>query len=159
MDSRLNLDVDIDALERATGALQEADDSIAEQIPEEMILLANRLAAAARALVLTEPTFGVKQRGFRAELATGVHVEDDAGGADITTSVPNRNERNLPAETDDYLRGWRHPVFGHRDRWVNQSFSFSWFTAPMQRAQSDGTQALQNVLDQAASRIRDEVSG
>lgn len=157
--SRFSLEASGDQLSKATDALQEADDSLTERIPEEMRLLANRLAAVARSRVLEEPTFGVKQRGFRAELSAGVGVEDIPGGARITTSMPESNEKNLPQETDDPGHGWRHPVFGNRKVWVQENFTFSWFQDSVSslEAWDDGMKSLQNVIDEAARQIASEV--
>lgn len=158
--SRLGLETSSGKLDKATVALHEADDSLTERIPDEMRQLANRLAEVARRRVLEEPVHGLKQRGLRAELAAGVTVEDIPGGAHIGTSMPDINERNLPSDTDDPIRGWSHPVFGNRKVWVHESFAFSWFmdSVASLEAWNDGMESLQKVLDEAARQIASEVS-
>jgi hypothetical protein len=156
--SRLGLDVSAGQLDRATAALREADDSLSVDIPQEMLQLANRLATLAQRRILEEPTHGVKQTGLRATIAAGVQVEPTPEGAHISTSVPKSNEAELPRGTDDPIRGWMHPVFGHMDRWVRQHDSFSWFMDSMQTGQDDGERALQNLLEDAARRINAEVA-
>lgn len=158
--SRIDLESYGNDLDRATSALREADDSLAVRIPEEMRMLANRLAAVARRRVLEEPTHGIKHRGLRAELSEGVGVQDIPGGARITTSMPESNERALPRDTDDPVRGWMHPVFGHRDRWVHEDFAFSWFSDSVSslEAWNDGYESLGRVLDEAARRIAERTA-
>lgn len=160
-DSRLSLDVNHDSLDRATDALSEADDELAVEIPDEMVQLAEKLAEIARLRVLAEPVHGLKQRGLRPALASGVDVTpNDNGGADITASLDGwtgQDSSDLPADTDRGLIGWVHPVFGHEDRWVHQDDSFSWFTDSMDSAEDDGREALQRLLDDAAQKISDSV--
>ena len=159
--SRLTWNTDTTNLRQATDALHEADDSLAEDIPREMVLLAGRLAEIAKARVIEEPTHGVKQSGLRADLATGVRVEEIQGGASVTASLGadhGTHSSGLPKDTDDAIRGWRHPVFGHRDRWVYERFDFSWFTDSMQSGEQDGQDAIQRLLDDAARNIADRVS-
>jgi len=64
-----------------------------------------------------------RHRGLRAAVAAGVRTKVEFGRAEIrivvAPSLP-ADQRNLPK----YLNrpgGWRHPVYGHRDRWAREA--------------------------------------
>lgn len=142
-----------DRIDRAEGALSEADASLAEEIPHVLQELAERLAEKAKARILKEPVHGPRQTGIRGVIAAGVGVRPTEDGAHITTSMPKADEAELPRGFDEPVRGWRHPVFGHRDRWVTQHSDFSWFMSSMQSGDKDGEQKLKDLLERAAESI------
>lgn len=51
-------------------------------------------------------------------------------------------------------RGWiRHPVFGNREKWVDQKVTPGWFDEPMQASAPDIRQALQQAIEEVADKI------
>lgn len=140
------------AFDRVSTALTDADNQLPGDIRKEAVALANRLATIARRAVLAEPTHGPNHTGMRANVARGVDVSETESGAKITTSMPIPDEAIIPRGLDDAL-GWRHPVFGNRNRWVVQHGAFSWFLDSMQGGRSDGEQNIERLLDEWAERI------
>jgi hypothetical protein len=60
----------------------------------------------------------------------------------------------------DNVRGWRHPVFGHRNRWVRQtSGSDEWFMDSMRRGAEPLEDRLTRNLELAAEAIARKARG
>lgn len=64
-----------------------------------------------------------RSHGLRSTIAAGVRMEARYGGAPSLRIVVRPNlpggQRTLPRHLNK-PGGWRHPVWGHRDRWVKQ---------------------------------------
>jgi len=62
------------------------------------------------------------ERGLRAAVAASVRTKVFYGRADVKIIVQPLpgNQKNLPKDLN-MPNGWAHPVFGHRDRWVQQA--------------------------------------
>jgi hypothetical protein len=140
-----------EAFERVSAALGDADAQAPTKIRKEVVALANRLAYIASRAALSEPTHGTGHTGLRAQVSGGVGVRETDTGATVTTSMPESDEAVIPRGLDAH--GWRHPVFGNRNRWVVQHGAFSWFMDSMQGGRSDGEQNLQRMLDEMAEKI------
>ncbi|GIH98091.1 hypothetical protein [Planobispora takensis] len=85
----------------------------------------------------------VKLSGFRA----GVRVK--------ARKVPAaRGFANAPKRLNS-SKGWRHPVFGHRDRWVVQFGRPDYFDAPLRDRRDDFRQAVTEAMEATARRITD----
>lgn len=143
-----------EAIDRASGALAEAEAQMPAKIRKEIFTVAEHLAFIARRRALEEPTHGSKHTGLRKEIAGGVSVEETDGGVRITTSMPQHDEAAIPRGMDATARGWRHPVWGNRHNWVVQHGGFSWFIDSMQSGRSDGEQNLERMLEEAADKIQ-----
>lgn len=151
--SELNIRISgTEAFDRVGAALRDADESMPGALRKEMVLLAKRLAVVASRAALSEPTHGSKHTGLRAQVARGVDVVETEDGAKVTTSMPIPDEAIIPRGLDD-AEGWRHPVFGNKNRWVVQHGAFSWFMDSMQGGRSDGEQNLERLLEDTADRI------
>lgn len=152
--SELKIDVGgLDRLDRIITALGEEIAALPGDFKRDLREVADALSAEASARVLLEPTHGMKHTGLRMEIARGVGVTETADGVVITTSMPKRDETDIPSGMDDPATGWRHPVFGHRDRWVTQHGAFSWFTSTMDQAEELATAKLTQTLQDAADHI------
>lgn len=55
------------------------------------------------------------------------------------------SQRSLPAHVDN-PRGWRHPVWGHRSRWVRQSGT-PYFSGPIERQRAFIARDVQAEVD------------
>jgi hypothetical protein len=64
----------------------------------------------------------VAERGLRAAVAASVHTKVYYGRADVQIVVTplGGNQKNLPKDLNK-SSGWKHPVFGHRDRQTIQA--------------------------------------
>jgi hypothetical protein len=50
--------------------------------------------------------------------------------------------------------GWRHPVFGDADRWVDQTGAPGWFDDPLRARRAEYRQAVERAVKDMADRIR-----
>ena len=73
--------------------------------------------------------------GLRESIAKGVRIENRARGPRAGVTIKSRtsalpyDQKKLPRHMN---RGrWRHPVFGNRDVWVEQTFTPGWFDKPV----------------------------
>lgn len=150
--SELNIRVNgSEAFDRASAALGRADAEMPGKVQKELTALAKRLAYIASRAALSEPTHGAGHTGLRENVSRGVGVRETEDGAVVTTSMPVPNEAVIPRGLDAH--GWRHPVFGNRNRWVTQHGAFAWFMDSMQGGRSDGEQNLERLLNETAEAI------
>jgi hypothetical protein len=96
-----------------------------------------------------------KSHGLRSTIAAGVRVEVRYGDqADLKIVVrPNlpASQRRLPRHLNK-RSGWRHPVYGHRDRWVRQ-VGGEYFETTIRARQMGIAADLVDALDEAAKTI------
>lgn len=82
-------------------------------------------ARRARAYAVNRPRGRVTAHGLRATVARGVKSRVKFSGYTVgarlymDTSHMTNKQRTLPKHLDD-PGGWRHPVWGHRTKWVRQ---------------------------------------
>ena len=137
---------------RVAAALDAEDKALGDKFRREVREAGNMLAARAQAAVMRIPSTGLAHSGLRARVAHGVGTKITASGVDITTSMNDRDETNLPAYLDSQS-GWRHPVFGNRDVWVRQDTGGSWFRATIESGRNDVEDRLSEIMDGAARTI------
>jgi hypothetical protein len=137
---------------RVAAALNAQDKSLGDKFRREVREASDVLAARARRAVLNIPTTGAKHTGLRGRVAKGVGTKITGSGVQITTSMDDRDEINLPAYLDSQ-RGWRHPVYGNRDVWVRQTTGGSWFRETISSGRDDVEDRLSDVMDDAARTI------
>lgn len=144
-----------DEWRRTSLALREVDGRLPKELRKSMRQTAKPAADDAKRRVRSLPVHGAKHSGLRRRVAAGVAIQAGAGrglGVRIVTGMKDPQERNLPRYLDD-PRGWRHPTFGHRDRWVDQNTGGSWFRATIAEHRPQMTRDLQQVLEEAAETI------
>lgn len=128
------------------------------QIPKRVAKVINKeakyAAKQAKAKALAIPTEGDKHTGLRSEVAAGVKVVPTDTGATVTTSMAEEDEQYIPRGLDTD-KGWQHPFFGDRDKWVRQynPGHFSWFTETMNSAREPIADGIHEVLEDAADAI------
>lgn len=143
---------------RVEQALRRIDANAADDFKHRLRTGAGRLADETRRAVLQIPVTTTQRSGLRGRVAKGVGVKITSTGVQITTSMNQRDERNLPAYLDA-RDGWRHPVFGNRSVWVRQTTGGSWFTEVIQDGQPELEQELTEVWEDAARFISEAGSG
>lgn len=132
---------------------------IDRQLPRDFKNSVNRTAREmrdiARAAALQEPSTGQGHTGLRSAVSRGVQIIELAGGngVRIITHAREPDESYLPRGMDT-VRGWAHPVFGNRNRWVRQtSGTDSWFMESMERGAEPLEDRLTRNLELAAEQV------
>jgi len=97
---------------------------------------------------------------MRSAIAGRVAVEAKPSGRAVGVRIVARKVRlrgfvNAPKKFND--RNWRHPVFGHRDRWVTQIGKPGWFDDSVQRERRGYRRAVLDAMDATAKRITRKV--
>lgn len=95
-----------------------------------MVAAVKPMQAAVKSNILEIPAAGVKHTGLRRAMARAVKIRITPAGRNpvvrlwVNPALMPANQRSLPPlmEGSDGARraNWRHPVWGHRDRWVPQ---------------------------------------
>jgi len=137
---------------RVARALAEVDKSLQSKFDHQVRSIGEKLASRARAEVMKIPVHTSQHSGLRARVAHGVGVKITGHGVDITTSMNDKDEINLPAYLDQQ-DGWRHPVYGNRHVWVRQTTGGSWFRATIESGRPDIEDALHHVMEDGAQQI------
>lgn len=135
-------------------ALRAIDRTLPTKLRKKLQAAAKPLATAAKAKVKALPRTGRQHTGLYARVARGVKVQSSLSRnprVRVVTSMADPREAAIPRGLDT-VRGWRHPVFGDRDNWVQQR-GYSWFIETMQDGQPDIQRALVEVLDEARDLI------
>lgn len=141
---------------RTANALREVDSRLPAKLRKDMEKAVRPAVADAKAQVRSLPVQGTSgHTGLRRRVARGVKIQARTGKSPllrVTTSMVERDEQNLPGYLDSPA-GWRHPTFGHRDRWVHQGTGGSWFREPLADHREEIGRNLRQVLDDAAETI------
>lgn len=157
MPARVGINVRLgEEFRRTANALREVDRNLPGKLRKDIERTVRPAVADVKARVRSLPVQGTSgHTGLRRRVARGVKIQARTGKSPIlrvTTSMVERDEQNLPGYLDSPA-GWRHPTFGHRDRWVHQSTGGSWFRDPLADHRPEIAQSLRRVLDDAAETI------
>lgn len=126
---------------------ERADDLLAVALRDAMEPVIARVRGEALAL----PSHGLKHTGLRARLAAGVRSEQVGQRVRIVAGA-EPGEEALPRGMDSGVKGWRHPVYGNRDVWVQQRGG-SWFREPISESGDMIERRLADVIDGMAQRV------
>lgn len=140
---------------RVIEALREANDSMLPRIRSALREAVKPVVADVRMAATALPARGIKHTGLRARVAKGVGVKASVGrnpGLKITTSMVDPGEAMLPRGLDSGDKGWRHPVFGNTDNWVQQRGG-SWFRETIGDDQDIILRHIVDVIVSARDRI------
>ena len=95
---------------------------------------------------------GTKKRvlaasSLRATVAKGVQINNRSSGPRAGVRVIQRSSL-MPADQRSLPRmmnagKWRHPVFGNRNVWVEQTFTPGWFSKPIQKHRPEIREAIE----------------
>ena len=125
------------ATRKLRGGLEEAAGPIIAKVQREAMEL---------------PARGAKHTGLRGRLAAGVRLQVNPSSIRIAATAVDPTETALPRGMDNGPKGWRHPVYGNRDVWVQQRGG-SWFREPIADEGNSVERKLTNVLEQMADNI------
>ena len=145
----------LEDINRAARALTAIDRQLPRDFKNSINEVARGLRDMARVAALNEPSQGKGHTGLRARVSTGVGIAQIPDGVRIITKMPELDEAIIPRGMDT-VKGWRHPVFGHRDRWVVQrSGTDSWFMETMAKGQEPLRERLIRNINDAADKVAD----
>lgn len=139
-------------------ALRDVDSRLPSQLRKEMKDRVKPAVADAKSHARSMPIAGTsgKHTGLRRRVAAGVSTRAGVGRnayMRITTSMSNPNEAIIPRGLDR-PEGWKHPVFGHRDRWVQQRpVGDGWFRNVIAGHHDDIEEGLTNALEWARNTV------
>lgn len=100
----------------------------------------------------------VGRAGLRDTIARAIRQYQRDRGNDVGFMI-RVNTANLPADQRRLPRymnrgSWRHPVFGNREAWVQQTVTpAGWFNTVAQRSRPEAITAVNHTLDQHAARL------
>jgi hypothetical protein len=95
---------------------------------------------------------------LRAEIARTVTVSTSLTGDGIAVRITSAGSRMPPGKESlpfhaDSAKGWRHPVFGHEDRWVQQYGKPEWFERPIADNAREFQAAAQQAVDEMQRKL------
>lgn len=132
--------------------LQREDRRARERLGAELRNAMAPVVADVRSQALALRSNGSKHTGMRTRLAAGVRAEANGNNVRVVAASPGPGMDALPRGFDNGPKGWRHPVFGNRDVWVQQRGG-SWFRDPIAKHHDPIERDLTNVLEGMAHRI------
>lgn len=134
-------------------ALEREGSSASRKLTDAIEDAAGPIIAKVQQAALSLPAHGAKHTGLRGRLAAGVRAQPTAGkSVRIVATAVDPTETGLPRGMDNGPRGFRHPVYGNRDVWVQQRGG-SWFKEPIAEEGDMIERRLTNVLEQMADNI------
>ncbi|WIF20508.1 hypothetical protein SEA_JFLIX2_17 [Rhodococcus phage Jflix2] len=140
-------------------ALTEANRQLPRDFKNSVNEVARGLRDEARYQALQKFTGRKGHTGLRRKVAAGVTIIQIDSGVKIITSMPEEDEAIIPRGLDG-VRGWRHPVFGHKDRWVRQTQGAdSWFLETMRRGHEPLRNRLVRNINDTIEKIDDAGRG
>lgn len=154
----MTVEVDLegaDKLKEVVRALRQLGD---KEFSREFYRRTNRILKPVKSAVkASPPSFLPRRGGLAAEVASSVKVSSSRKtgrrpGLSITASSNSRSggERDLESLNRGRLR---HPLFGHRGHWFDQSVKPGWFDDPIVEQAPGIRQELVQVLDEMAQDI------
>lgn len=157
---RYRLTISFDVLgEREFSEVAKAMSAVHRQLPRDFKNSVNDVARglrdSARYQALQKFTARKGHTGLRRKVAQGVKLKQIEDGVLVITTMPDEAQAIIPRGLDG-VKGWRHPVFGHRDRWVRQhQGTDSWFLETMRSGHEPLRNRLVNNINDAADEIAD----
>lgn len=116
-------------------------------------------AAEAKSSIMSMSSAGLRTApALRPSIARKIRPEVKLGGRWSGARVKafkTRNVRgfvNAPKRTNR-ASGWRHPVFGNAERWVDQQGKVDWFDRSFEGREGEYRQAIERALEDMAQRI------
>lgn len=148
--------------DRVIEQLRVTNDTLPKDIRDDVSRMVDPWMAHAEADIASYPIKGIgKQTGLRREVAGSVS-KDVNGPVDfftvqVTSSLPagsgEENEAIIPLGMD-VISGWRHPVFGNRNVWVQQiPLRHKWFSGAFDDHDDEVEREIQDKLEAARDAI------
>jgi hypothetical protein len=157
----MEIEVDRASLRRIVRALDEEDDGkhLRLDLARELRRAGDDAAKAAKASIMEMRSGGLPHAGepLRAAVAKGVIVSARLSGAEVGVKIRARRTSvrgfmNAPRRLNN-PKGWRHPVYGDRENWVDQVGKPGWFDLPIRARRDQFFDAVREALQAMADRI------
>jgi hypothetical protein len=113
---------------------------------------------AVRAAIINIPTYGEKHTGLRLRIAncvqTWVVINGPVvqAGVEVNAAKMPDGQKALPLYMDGAKAPWRHPVYGHRDNWVEQE-AHPYFAGAVSDFGPATARAVERAMDVIAAKI------
>lgn len=121
-------------------------------------------AAEAKSGIMAMPSSGIMPTApaLRSSIARKIRPEVKLGGRWSGARVKafkTKNIRGFPnaPKRTNRAGGWRHPVFGNRDQWVQQHGKLEWFDRAFQGREGIYKAAVEEAMEDMARRIASRV--
>lgn len=149
----------LDALVRAIRA-EEDGKALRKDLAKSMREALKPGAAEAKSGIMSMSSAGLRSGGpaLRSSIAKKIRPEVKLGGRWSGARVKafkTKNVRNFPnaPKRTNRASGWRHPVFGNREVWVQQRGKVDWFDRAFQGREGVYKQAVLDAMEDMARRI------
>lgn len=159
MPARVELHVDQRQLAVLQRNLKEAaDKGLTRELRKGLRAAAKPLADAERAAARGLPARGQKSSGLRDRMAAAVTVRYSSSKRNpgVRVHIPKRKmppkEKNLPRHTQS-PQGWRHPVYGNREVWVQQVMAPGWWMDAARPHWGNARREINAAVDRVAQQI------
>ena len=149
----------LDALARALKA-EEDGKQLRKELAQNLRNALKPGADQAKSSIMGMISLNGSQPALRSAIAKKIRPEVKLGGRWTGARVKafkTKNVRgfpNAPKRTNS-ARGWRHPVFGNTDVWVQQRGKLEWFDKAFRGREGIYKQAVHDAMEDMARRIAD----
>lgn len=140
---------------RAAAALREEDARFPGELRRVIAQRVKPYVQRVKANVRNIPTHGTRHTGLRRRVARGVSAKVRTGrtpGVTIQTRMSDPAEAGIPRGLDR-REGWRHPVFGNNDTWVQQTTGGSWFRQTLSNSQGAMREGIVGEINDMLNRV------
>lgn len=151
----------LDALVRAIRA-EEDGKQLRKELAKNMREALKPGAVEAKSSIMAMPSSGIMPTApaLRTSIAKKIRPEVKLGGRWSGARVKafkTKNIRGFPnaPKRTNRAGGWRHPVFGNRDVWVEQQGKIDWFDDAFKGREGPYKAALEQAMEDMARRIAD----
>lgn len=145
-------------LKRLANALkaEEEGKTLRRELTKGIRSAAGPARQAARASIRSMKSKGHSGSSLRSAIASGLSISVKSSGKDVGVRIQAKQTKlrgfsRAPEYTDG--PGWRHPVFGHRTRWVSQHGKNKWFEDSIKKEKPGIRKEIQKVMDETAEII------
>lgn len=90
-----------------------------------------------------------------AQVKSSARLSGDSAGARITAGSKGPRKFRNAARKLNRPGGWRHPVYGNRDKWVQQIGKPGWFEEPIRARRDEYLNAVLEAMQDMVRRIAD----
>jgi len=136
--------------------MRTADPRLKKALRKKLTDAARPVARRVQDSILSMPAHD--EAGLRAETAATVKVTSRISRSGISVSIVSyggkmpAGKESLPKHLDS-SRGWGHPVWGHRDRWVRQRGKPQWFETPPTLNRNEFRSACEAAMNETARQL------
>lgn len=151
----------LDALVRALRA-EEDGKALRKDLAKNMRAALKPAAVEAKSSILAMPSSGIMPTApaLRTSIARKIRPEVKLGGhwsGARVKAFKTKNLRGFPnaPKRTNRASGWRHPVWGNKEKWVTQTGKVDWFDRAFQGREGTYKQAVEQAMEDMARRIAD----